>query len=70
MMIDIDNLQGLVIYLVWAMQYPEIITECQMTTEFISEGVSSCSRSIFLLLLQSSIDFLLNKYGDSTESEN
>lgn len=40
MMIDIDNLQGLAIYLVWALQYPEIITECTITSEFMSEGVS------------------------------
>lgn len=51
MMIDIDNLQGLAIYLVWALNYPEILTECLITSEFISEGISQCSRTIFLLLL-------------------
>lgn len=62
MMIDIDNLQGLAIYLVWALNYPEILTECLMTSEFISEGISQCSRTIFLLLLQSSSEYLLKKF--------
>jgi hypothetical protein len=57
--IDIDNLQGITIYIVWAMQKPTIIVDCFLTAEFLSRSTKVSTRTMFLKVLQSSIDFLL-----------
>ena len=57
--IDIDNLQGITIYIVWAMQRPTVIVDCFLTSEFLSRTTKISTRSMFLKVLQSSIDFLL-----------
>lgn len=57
--IDMDNLQGITIYIVWALQRPTIIVDCFLTSEFLSTSTKKSTRSMFLKVLQSSIDFLL-----------
>ena len=58
--IDIDNLQGICIYLVFAMKYPYIISEFFIIQEFVSKHVSLSSRSIFLNVMKGGVDYLLN----------
>lgn len=49
--IDIDNLQGITIYIVWAMQKPTVIVDCFLTTEFLSRSTKVSTRSMFLKVL-------------------
>lgn len=58
--IDIDNLQGITIYIVWALQKPTIIVDCFLTSEFLSRTTRVSTRTLFLKVLQSSIDYLLD----------
>lgn len=57
--IDIDNLQGITIYIVWALQRPTIIVDCFIITEFLSRTAKKSTRATFLLAIQASLDFLL-----------
>ena len=58
--IDIDNLQGITIYIVWAAKNPSILIDCLITSEFLSKGTKLSTRTLFLEVLRSSIDFLLD----------
>lgn len=66
--IDIDNLQGITIYIVWALQRPTIIVDCFIITEFLSRTAKKSTRATFLLAIQASLDFLL-KLGPSKSEE-
>ena len=46
--VDIDDLQGIVIYLVWALKDPYLLIECMMTDEFLSKGSKLSVRSLFM----------------------
>lgn len=58
--IDIDNLQGITIYIVWALKNPYIMIDCLLTTEFLSKGTKMSTRTLFLEVLKASIEFLLD----------
>lgn len=58
--IDIDNLQGITIYMVWALKQPSIFIDCLLTTQFLSKGTKLSTRNLFLSLLKNSIDYLLD----------
>ena len=58
--IDIDNLQGITIYIVWALKNPSILIDCLLTTEFLSKATKLSTRTLFLQVLRSSIDYLLD----------
>ena len=58
--IDIDNLQGICIYIVFAMRYPNVVTEYFLVRDFLSKNVELSSRSIFLNVLKGGIDYLLS----------
>ena len=58
--IDIDNLQGITIFIVWAAKNPSILIDCLITSEFLSKGTKLSTRTLFLEVLKSSIDFLLD----------
>ena len=58
--IDIDNLQGITIYIVWALKQPSILIDCLLTTEFLSKATKLSTRTLFLQVLRSSIDYLLD----------
>ena len=58
--IDIDNLQGITIYIVWALKDPSILIDCLLTSEFLSKGTKLSTRTLFLQMLKSSIDYLLD----------
>ena len=57
--IDIDNLQGIVIYLVWSLKDPKLITDCFLINEFASAIAIQSKRMGYLNYLKASIDFLL-----------
>ena len=58
--IDIDNLQGITIYIVSAIKDPSILIDCLITAEFLSKGTKLSTRTLFLNVLKASIDFLLD----------
>lgn len=57
--IDIDNLQGIVIYLVWCLREPKLITDCFLINEFASTIAMQSRRMGFVNYIKASIDFLL-----------
>ena len=61
MTVDIDNLLGIVIYLVDSIQYPEIIAECFFIMEFTKNEQNANSTSYYILILQASIEHLLKE---------
>ena len=67
--IDIDNLQGLTIYIVWALKNPSILTDCLITSEFLSKGTKLSTRTLFLEMLKNSIEFLLDFQVDQNPQE-
>jgi len=58
--IDIDNLQGIAIYIVWALKQPSLLVDCLITSEFLSKGTKLSTRTLFLNVLKNSIEFLLD----------
>ena len=67
--IDIDNLQGITIYIVWALKHPAILIDCLLTTEFLSKATKMSTRTLFLQVLRSSIDYLLDIAVDENPQE-
>ena len=67
--IDIDNLQGITIYIVWALKHPAILIDCLLTTEFLSKATKLSTRTLFLQVLRSSIDYLLDIEVDENPQE-
>lgn len=57
--LDIDNLQGIVIYLVLQMRKTSLITECFLIDEFSSSTARNSRRFSFLNYVKAGIDFLL-----------
>jgi hypothetical protein len=49
--IDIDNLQGITIFIVWAMQRPTLLVDCFLTSEFLSRSTKISTRTMFLKVL-------------------
>ena len=68
--IDIDNLQGITIYLVWAAQRPELIVDLFLVSEFISETTKKSTRIMYLDVLKASIDYLLEANLDDPKQSN
>ena len=66
--IDIDNLQGICIYIVFSMKQPLIVTEFFLVRDFLSKNVKLSSRSIFLNVLKGGIDYLLSCIEADKES--
>ena len=67
--IDIDDLQGIVIYLVWALKDASLLIECTMIDEFASKGTKLNVRSLFQQMLMSSIKYLLEIELDKNPQE-
>jgi len=67
--IDIDNLQGIAIYIVWALKQPSILIDCLITSEFLSKGTKLSTRTLFLNVLKNSIEFLLDIQVDQNPQE-
>ena len=53
-------MQGIAIYIVWALNNPSILVDCIITKEFLSNGTIMSTRSLFLMLLKASIEYLLD----------
>jgi hypothetical protein len=58
--VDIDDLQGICIFMVYQMHYPNIISDYFLVSDFVSKSVQLCSRAIYLNVLKSGVDFLLD----------
>ena len=65
---DIDNLQGITIYLVWALQRPSLIVDLFLISEFISDCTKKSVRTMYLDVLKASVDFLLDMDIDPDRS--
>ena len=57
--IDLDNLQGITIYIVSALRQPSLLIDCIITREFLSKGTKLSTRTLFLDVLNNSIQWLL-----------
>ena len=57
--IDIDNLQAITIFIIFQMKNPQMLVECFLISEFVSEGTKLSTRALFLNVVKASIDFLL-----------
>jgi hypothetical protein len=58
--IDSDTLQGILIYIVSRMGYPQLWTELTLVEDFIPEGVMMSNRAYYLILLKASCEYLIN----------
>mmetsp|Transcript_9427 Transcript_9427/g.14437 ORF Transcript_9427/g.14437 Transcript_9427/m.14437 type:complete len:92 (+) Transcript_9427:2207-2482(+) len=58
---DIDNLQGVCVYIVYKMKYSGIVSDYFLINDFISKNVELSSRSIFLNVLKGGVDYLLEQ---------
>ena len=65
-----DNLQGITIYLVWALKEPSILTDLIITQEFITRSTKLSTRCLFLEVMKSSIEYLLDIPLDMSEDHN
>jgi len=59
--IDVDVLQGICIYLIANLQYPHILTELEITEEFITKSASLSNRAFSLVMLKSSCEYLIER---------
>ena len=55
-----DNLQGIAIYLVWALKEPSIVADLIITQEFLTRSTKLSTRCLFLEVMKSSIEYLLD----------
>ena len=67
--IDMDNLQGITIYIVWALKDPTIVADLLITQEFLTKSTKLSTRSLFLEVLKSSIEYLLDIPLEQSEDE-
>ena len=68
--IDMDNLQGITIYIVWALKDPTIMADLLITQEFLTRSTKLSTRSLFLEVLKSSIEYLLEISLEVSELDN
>ena len=64
-----DNLQGITIYIVWALKDPTIVADLLITQEFLTKSTKLSTRSLFLEVLKSSIEYLLDIPLEQSEDE-
>lgn len=57
--IDIDNLQGLCIYMIGQMKDPGLLIECFLISEFLTKSTKVSTRMLFLNVIMASLDFFL-----------
>lgn len=58
--IDADTLQGILIYMISRMGYPQIWTEINLIEEFLPEGVLMSNRAFYMILVKASCEYLIN----------
>ena len=61
--LDIDNLQGLCIYLIGQLQQPKLIVDCHIINDFTSEKTKLTTRMLFANILKASLDYYLSMEG-------
>lgn len=59
LLIDIDNLQGILIYIISRLHYPQIWSEILIMEEFLPETVQMSNRNFYLMLIKASCEFLI-----------
>jgi hypothetical protein len=57
--VDTDTLQGLLIYVVSRLNYPQIYTEVILADLFLPKAVKKCCRTLYLEMLRAGCNFLL-----------
>ena len=65
---DIDNLQGLIVYLVYQMGYTGLVSDFFLISDFVSKSMQISSRSIFLNVLKGGLDFILKTIEEDSDS--
>eukprot|EP00347_Sterkiella_histriomuscorum_P022739 403337343 len=58
--IDSDNLQGILIYIVSRINYPQIWTELHLIEEYIPDAVQMSNRAFYMVMLKASCEYLIN----------
>ncbi|CDW81254.1 UNKNOWN [Stylonychia lemnae] len=58
--IDSDTLQGILIYLVSRMNYPQIWTELHLIEEYIPAAVQMSNRAFYMVMVKASCEYLIN----------
>ena len=61
--IDPDNLQGIIIYIVSRLNYPQIITEVHFIEKFIPLGARKSVRNLYLEMIGAACSYLLEVEG-------
>jgi hypothetical protein len=71
--IDTDQLQGILIYVVSRMKYPQILTEVHLIEKFLPKGVKKSARAMYLEMIGAACTYLLeleiDKYLDTKVDE-
>lgn len=57
--IETDSLQGILIYILLKTDYPNMIAEVEMSELFLPESVTLSSRNFYLIMIKSSIEFII-----------
>jgi Vacuolar sorting protein 9 (VPS9) domain len=58
--IDTDQLQGILIYVVSRMKYPQILTEVHIVEKFLPKGVRKSARAMYLEMIGAACSYLLD----------
>ena len=58
--IDSDTLQGILIYIISRMNYPQIWTELHLIEEYIPGAVQMSNRAFYLVMVKASCEYLIN----------
>ena len=59
--IDTDQLQGILIYIVSRLNYPQILTEVNVCERFLPSAVKKSSRYLYLEMINAACNYLLEK---------
>lgn len=65
--IDTDQLQGILIYIVSRLNYPQILTEVTICERFLPFAVKKSSRYIYLEMINAACNYLLEKDFSNTK---
>lgn len=58
--IDSDTLQGILIYMVSRLSYPQIWTELIFIEEYLPDGVMMSNRAFYMIMVKASCEYLIN----------
>jgi len=58
--IDSDTLQGIMIYIVSRLNYPQIWTELHIIEEFLPDAVLMSNRAFYMIMVKAACEYLLS----------